>query len=307
MRRGKAGLQTDFFATSPRDKELMAKVETTTAIAVNEKFALNKFLANMTQEIPAEVAATRAMLAAEFDPAEETKGLSYRFTQVKVSHPNQVFMFPTDGGELQFVKTFNAVIFASEERRAYWEEGTVFPVCWGYGQTPDAGSAKKQAEHCSQCPHAVFKGACKQILRLALLLPDGQEPYELNLKVTSKPGFIDYIKQVGMLAGYSMKVVVAEFSLARAEDDKHNVYSKLVIRPLKTNGIPAAKNEKKFIPLTIVNTQDEAKQLKSVYATLTPLFLGANMEQVSAAMEDDFIDAQDLMDAPIDAEGHVIA
>ena len=192
----------------------------------------------MEQQLIVTDAVKKAMASAGWDLDTELAGMAVETTQlelprVRVEHSergrHRMFIdtgenyLETGGGEIDIPgNKLTAVVFASNDIRAFWKEGEEIPACSAIDNKPIA--QEPLAEDCRHCEHGVIGAdtTCKPKVKLLLLAEfDGEvKPLLMNLPPTS----IKHWKSHKRKLTRSNLPVVAVNTTFELEDVKRNGY-----------------------------------------------------------------------------------
>jgi len=183
-----------------------------------------------------------------FDTRENLKGLEPRLPQIKILHgESQMFRMPDESKVDKIV----GPIIDFNRCNAYWIEsfvksgGGTPPDCAsldGIELDPMCESPQSKTGKCKQCPMNVFGSeppkpgedesrgkACKNMMRVHILIEGQLMPFRLTLPPTSLKVIDEYIPMVES-RGFPYQLTMTELSLKVAKNKKGIVYSQLVCK-----------------------------------------------------------------------------
>jgi hypothetical protein len=183
-----------------------------------------------------------------FDTRENLKGLEPRLPQIKILHAGALMFVMPDGTRVQ---KFESTMLDFNRCNAYWS----VPFTESGGGTPpdcaslDAINLDPMSEapqsatgKCKQCPMNQFgsekaKGeesrgkACKNMMRVHLLISGQLIPFRMTLPPTSLKVMDEYIPMIES-RGHPYQLTVTEFSLVEAANKDGIKYSRLALKDI---------------------------------------------------------------------------
>lgn len=199
-----------------------------------------------------------------FDLKENMQGVVPRLPQIGIIHQGQMFKMP-DGSKCA---EFTAIMLHKSFTNAYWSKsfdqsgGGNPPDCSSLDAvTPDYNSEAVQAEKCSVCEKNKFGSdgargkACKNMMRVHLLLEGDSTPYRLTLPPSNLRAMGDYISSLS-LQGLPFQLVYTKFRL-KAEQNKDGIeFSDVVLEPVG-----------------VIQDRETAEGIKKLIAQWKPAFI----------------------------------